>query len=511
MAHDRTDPARGTLLDLDLDLDLELDPDGEQGGEPGGRSAGPLHLRLARALRAAVTGGRIVAGSVLPPSRALAADLGCSRWVVTEAYSQLIAEGYLEARSGSATRVCAGAVPVPGRGRAGREAPWNPEYDMVPGMPDLRAFPRKRWADAVREAAGSLPSAELGYPDPAGHHRLRQRLAAHLVRGRGASLDADRLMVCGGTLDGVLRLCRAVRADGHTHVALEDPGWSRLSAAVAAAGLVPVAVPVDGDGLRVELLSRMPQVRAVIVAPAHQFPTGVVLTPPRRAELIAWARSVDGLVMEDDYDAEFRYDRHPVGSLQGMDPERVALLGSISKTLSPALRIGWVAAPPRWIDGLRAANAAVAPPPVIDQEAFAGFLDAGAYDRHLRASRLRYRRRRDALLGEIASSLPGHQISGAAAGFHLLLHLTDCAAADVVREAARRDVRLADLDEYRMAAGPRGATLVLGYGNLADAAVPGAVRRLSEAVHVAEAVHEARRRAGPPLRPAAGDASRAVV
>ncbi|MFC9602252.1 PLP-dependent aminotransferase family protein [Streptomyces niveus] len=467
MAHERTDPAWGTLLDL------------------GERAAGPLHLRLVRALRAAVVDGRIAPGSALPPSRALAADLGCSRWVVTEAYAQLVAEGYLEARSGSATRVrTAAAGPAPTYERRPRHEPWKPEFDMLPGMPDLRAFPRKRWADAVREATGSLTTAEFGYPDPAGHHGLRQRIAAYLVRGRGAALDAGQLVVCGGTLDGVLRLSRALRAAGHTHVALEDPGWSRLRAAVTAAGLTPVAVPVDDDGLRVDLLRREPHVRAVIVAPAHQFPTGVVLTPPRRAELIAWAREMDGLVMEDDYDAEFRYDRHPVGTLQGMDPERVALLGSLSKTLSPALRIGWAVVPPRLLDGLYAVDAVGSPPPVIDQAAFSGFLESGAYDRHLRASRLRYRRRRDSLLTEIAERLPRQRVSGAAAGFHLLLHLTGCAAGDVVGGAARRDVRLADLAEYEAGQGgpAPGATLVIGYGNLADAAVAGAVRRLADAI-----------------------------
>ncbi|WP_405821728.1 PLP-dependent aminotransferase family protein [Streptomyces sp. NBC_00838] len=467
MAHEPTDPAWGTLLDL------------------GERAAGPLHLRLVRALRAAVVGGRIAPGSALPPSRALAADLGCSRWVVTEAYAQLVAEGYFEARSGSATRVrTTAAGPAPSYERRPRHEPWKPEFDMLPGMPDLRAFPRKRWADAVRDAAGSLTPAEFGYPDPAGHDGLRQRIAAYLVRGRGAALDAGQLVVCGGTLDGVLRLSRALRTAGHTHLALEDPGWSRLRAAVTAAGLTPVAVPVDDAGLRVDLLRREPHVRAVIVAPAHQFPTGVVLTPPRRAELIAWARETDGLIMEDDYDAEFRYDRHPVGTLQGMDPERVALLGSLSKTLSPALRIGWAAVPPRLLDGLYAADAVGSPPPVIDQAAFSGFLRSGSYDRHLRASRLRYRRRRDVLLTEIAERLPRHRVSGAAAGFHLLLHLMGCAAADVVGGAARRDVRLADLAEYGAGKGgsARGATLVIGYGNLADTAVAGAVRRLADAI-----------------------------
>lgn len=246
----------------------------------------------------------------------------------------------------------------------------------------------------------------------------------------------------------MLRLSRVLRAAGHTHVALEDPGWSRVRTAVTAAGLTAVAVPVDDEGLRVDLLRREPRVRAVIVAPAHQFPTGVVLTPPRRAELIAWARESDGLIMEDDYDAEFRYDRHPVGTLQGMAPERVALMGSLSKTLSPAMRIGWAVVPPDLLDGLYAAEAVGSPPPVIDQAAFSRFLESGSYDRHLRASRLRYRRRRDTLLTEIAERLPHHRVSGAAAGFHLLLHLTGCAAGDVVRAAARRDVRLVDLAEY---------------------------------------------------------------
>lgn len=470
MAHPRTDPAWGTLIDV------------------GERAAGPLHLRLVRALRSAVVDGRIAPGSALPPSRSLAADLGCSRWVVTEAYGQLVAEGYFEARAGSATRVRTEP--------AGRRAPYQPpvqravrrpEFDMLPGMPDLREFPRKRWADAVREATGTLTPTEFGYPDPAGHHALRERIAAYLVRGRGASLDAGQLVVCGGTLDGVHRLCRALRAAGHTHVAMEDPGWSRLRTAVTAAGLTVVATPLDDDGLRVDVLRREPHVRAVLVAPAHQFPTGVVLSPPRRAELVAWARESDGLILEDDYDAEFRYDRRPVGSLQGMAPERVALLGSLSKTLSPALRIGWTVVPQGLLDQVHAANPVAAPPPVIDQMAFSRFLESGAYDRHLRAARLRYRRRRDHLLTEIAELLPRHRVSGAAAGFHLLLHLTGCAAGDVVRGAARRDVRLADLARYEAGEGGsgRGPALVIGYGNLADSALPGAVRRLADAIREA--------------------------
>ncbi|OSC75726.1 PLP-dependent aminotransferase family protein [Streptomyces sp. WA6-1-16] len=471
MTHDRerTGPAWGTFLEL-------ADPAG-----------GPLHTRLARALRDAVADGRLAAGSTLPASRVLAADLRCSRWVVTEAYAQLVAEGHFEARSGSATRVRAHAGTAATRHPGASPARWTPRFDLLPGIPDLRAFPRKRWADMVRAATTELTWDELGYPDAAGLPRLRRQLASYLARGRGARVEPEQLVVCAGTLDGVLRLCRTLRAAGHTRVAIEDPGWTQLRLTVAAAGLTPVPVPVDGQGLRVDLLRREAAVRAVIVAPAHQFPTGVVLAPARRAELADWAREVDGLIMEDDYDAEFRYDRHPVGALQGMAPDHVALLGSLSKTLSPAVRLGWIAAPGRWTEALVARDTGGAPPPVIDQDAFSRFLTSGSYDRHLRASRLRYKRRRDRLLRELAAHLPGAAVGGAAAGFHLLLPLRDCPADAVVKEAAGHDVRLASLDDYRTVPEEPGpdasaSTLVVGYGNLTDQAVPEAVRRLAAAV-----------------------------
>ncbi|WP_405508958.1 PLP-dependent aminotransferase family protein [Streptomyces cyaneofuscatus] len=479
---EQTGPAWGTFL--------ELEPPAE----------GPLHARLARALRTAVTSGRLAAGSTLPASRVLAADLRCSRWVVTEAYAQLVAEGYFEARSGSATRVRArtgGSVRGGGREDGDR---WTPRYDLLPGVPDLRAFPRKRWADMVRAATTELTWDELGYPDAAGLPRLRRQLAAYLARGRGARVEPGQLVVCAGTLDAVMRLCRSLRAAGHTHVAVEDPGWTQLRLTVAAAGLTPVPIPVDEHGLRVDLLREAGGVRAVIVAPAHQFPTGVVLAPTRRAELADWAREMDGLVMEDDYDAEFRYDRHPVGALQGVAPEHVALLGSLSKTLSPAVRLGWIAAPERWTDALTARDTGGTPPPVIDQDAFTRFVSSGSYDRHLRASRLRYKRRRDHLLRELEARLPGQPVGGAAAGFHLLLPLADCPAGALVEEAARADVRLASLDDYRAAPAatdtPTASTLVVGYGNLTDQAVPGAVQRLAHAIERVRAQSTARRGVG---------------
>jgi GntR family transcriptional regulator / MocR family aminotransferase len=470
MAESQTNLAWDTLLEV--------------GGRPG-----PLHARVAAALREAIHDGRLPAGSALPPSRVLAETLGCSRWVVTEAYAQLAAEGYLAARVGSGTRVrplgpaAAGRPPPapPGAARA-------PRIDLAPGLPDLRFFPLGRWVATLRSVAASLPHAELGYPDPAGHPRLRQVLAGYLERVRGARVDPAQVTVCRGVADATGRLCRALRAAGIGAVAVEDPGWHRLRAAAAAAGLRLVPVGVDADGLRVAELDRDPAVRAVIVGPTHQFPTGVVLSPERRAALLAWARRVDGIVLEDDYDAEFRYDRRPVGTVQGTDPSRVALAGSLSKTLSPALGIGWLVTPPAWTGPLREVAGPPAWPSTLDQLTFAAFLQSGAYDRHLRAARTRYRRRRDRLVRALAAHLPGTRPLGVAAGLHLLVHLEGAAdAAEVVARAAAAGIRVANLDAYRAGPDPATPGLVLGYGNLADGQVEEAVALLAAAVRGAPA------------------------
>jgi len=465
MSGSRTNLAWDTLLEL------------------GDAAFGPLHARLSGALRQAIRAGRLPAGSALPPSRQLATDLGCSRWVVTEAYAQLAAEGWLQARVGSGTRV----RPL-GAAAAGRPAPdappaRAPRIDLAPGLPDLRSFPLGRWLGALRSVASTLPYAELGYPDPSGHPRLRRVLAEYLARVRGALVDPELVTVCRGVADGTGRVCQALRAAGVGAVAVEDPGWHRLRQAAAGAGLRVVPTRVDAQGLRVGDLDGHPEVRAVIVSPTHQFPTGVVLSAERRAALLAWARRVDGLILEDDYDAEFRYDRRPVGTMQGTDPSRVVLLGSLSKTLSPALGIGWVATPPAWAGPVRAATGHRSWPSTLDQLAFAAFLSDGAYDRHLRAARKRYRLRRDRLVRALAGRLPGARLLGVAAGLHLLVLLddrVDCAA--VVARAAAAGMRVANLDTYRSRDDAIGPGLVLGYGNLADTQVEEAVALLAATV-----------------------------
>jgi GntR family transcriptional regulator/MocR family aminotransferase len=451
--------------------------------EVGDARHGPLHARLSSALREAIRDGRLPPGSALPPSRVLAEDLDCSRWVVTEAYAQLAAEGYVDARVGSATR-----VRTLGRAAEGRPAPEAqqavaPRIDLAPGLPDLRAFPLGRWVSALRSVAGSLPYSELGYPDVTGHPRLRRILAEYLTRVRGALVDPADVTVCRGVADGTGRLCQAMQAAGIGAVAVEDPGWHRLREAAASAGLRVVPTRVDAHGLRVGDLDDDPAVRAVIVSPTHQFPTGVVLSAERRNALLHWAHRVDGVILEDDYDAEFRYDRRPVGTMQGTDRSRVVLLGSLSKTLSPALGIGWVVTPPAWTEPLRATTGPPAWPSTLDQLAFAAFLQAGSYDRHLRAARKRYHLRRDRLVRALAERLPNARVLGVAAGLHLLVHLDgllDVAA--IVSHSATSGLRVASLDTYRCRDDAIGPGLVLGYGNLADLQVDEAVDLLATAV-----------------------------
>jgi GntR family transcriptional regulator/MocR family aminotransferase len=464
-------------------------------GVPDGTGPRALHARLAQALRTAIRAGVLHPGRVLPPSRILAADLGCSRWAVNEAYQQLAAEGYIDARVGSGTRVVWRdrpdvAVPAPPapHGRAAGT-------DLAPGLPDLRAFPLAQWLAALRSAAATLPHQRLGYRSPAGEPELRQVLAGYLRRVRGAAVHPDDLTVCSGVTDAVTRLCLAARERGVRAAAVEDPGWTRLRDTIAATGLRVIPVPVDEQGLRADLLDRRRDLGLAVVTPAHQFPTGVVLSPQRRRALLDWARRVDGLIIEDDYDAEFRYDRRPVGAVQGTDPRRVALAGSVSKTLSPALGLGWLATPPHWT---AAVQSGLALPSILDQHAFASLVDTGGYDRYLRNARKRYRARRDVLVHALNGYLPQWTVSGVAAGLHLVVRLEPTAGVGgpdgpaIVRAAADAGLRIACARQYRVRNRSLDDALVLGYGNLADGEVTAAASKLAVAIASAGRIKRAR-------------------
>lgn len=451
------------------------------------RSVGRLAGQVAAGLRAAIRDGRLVAGTRLPSSRDLARDIDVSRGVVVTAYEQLIAEGFLLARRGDGTRVAPLArpdVPLsdPAEGWPSDELLTEPiPYDLRPGQPDLAAFPRESWGLAMRTVLRTIPNSELAYPDPAGALALRAELAGYLGRVRAAHVTTERVVVMNGVAHGLSAIAHLLAEDGHRALAVEDPTSHRQLPTLDAAGLGLVRIPVDDEGIDVRRLAAS-GARAVLVTPAHQYPTGVVLSPGRRAELIAWAREVRGLVIEDDYDAEFRYDREPVGCLQGVEPDRVVLAGSVSKALAPALRLGWLVAPPELARRLRIYRERTdLGSPVLEQLALAHLIASGGYDRHLRGMRRRYRARRDALADALRVQLPDARVQGVAAGLHLYVELPPGPdELKVIAGAARSGVALHGAAPMWSAPAP--AALVIGYARANEARLAAAVEIIAEVV-----------------------------
>lgn len=439
-------------------------------------SAGGRGRAVEAALRAAIRDGQLAPGLRLPSSRDLAAQLGVARGTVTAAYGQLVAEGYLTAQRGSGTTVAAAlGQPVPHALPTPPATPWR--YDLKPGLPALSEFPRAEWVAATRSALTELPDEALGYPDPAGLLDLRAELAAYLGRVRAVTAGADDIVITHGGAEALSMLAAVLRADGHHVIGVEDPGHPGQADLLQEHGLRSVPVPVDDDGI---VVSAIPDgCRAVLVTAAHQFPLGVALHPDRRHALLAWARSCDGVVIEDDYDAEHRYDRPALRAMQAMDPMRVAYLGSVSKTLAPALRLGWLVLPPvlhaKTVTRKQLTDLGCSPLP---QAAFARLLRSGGYDRHLRRTRTTYRRRRDALLTALAELLPTWQPIGVAAGLHVVLRLpggTDDAT--VQRELAKRGVNALALSGYTRRGTYPG--LVIGYAATTPDRLRSAVREIA--------------------------------
>jgi GntR family transcriptional regulator/MocR family aminotransferase len=431
---------------------------------------GPAYRRLSDAIRAAIQRGQLRPDDPVPSSRRLADDLGVSRWVVTEAYEQLVAEGYLVTRSGSGTRVATRAAP---RMRPERMPPARPvqspsatpsmTLDLRPGRPDLSEFPRTAWVKVYREAVRRLASEELGFPPVQGLLELRTVLADYLRRIRGIDADPDQILITRGTTHGMRLLSRVLAGRGPGRLAVEDPGWPQLPEVAADHGLKVISISVDEHGLDVVALPA--NITAVLVTPAHQFPTGVALSTARRSELLEWAAQRGGLVIEDDYDAEFRYDHRPVGALAGLDSARVAYLSSVSKTLAPALRLGWMFLPGS-IGAAVAAEAVRDPgPSTLDQIALAHFIKSGGYDRHLRRMRRHYRERRDGLTSALQAAAPKLTVRGVAAGLHLLIDLsTNRQEAITVQRLAWHGILVMPLQRYQRKVTNHG--IVVNYAQL---------------------------------------------
>ncbi|MEU1500913.1 PLP-dependent aminotransferase family protein [Streptomyces sp. NPDC005732] len=461
---------------IGADLHLEL-------SGPGGRRAA-----LIRALREAVRDGRLAPGTRLPPYRSLAADLGMARNTVADAYAELVAEGWLTARQGSGTQVASpltrwgNSASSGAAARVPRKTPAavrGPRHDLRQGTPDASSFPRSAWLASYRRALQQAPHEAFGPGGPAGRPELREALAAYLTRTRGVRAEPERIVICSGFAHA-LRLLFPQVLRGPLAVEAYGLGFHRELLTASSTRTVPLAL--DEDGARVDGLGRE---RAVLLTPAHQFPTGGPLHPARRAAVVDWARARGGLVLEDDYDGEFRYDRRPVGALQGMDPERVVHIGSVSKSLSPALRLGWMVLPERYVDAVLAAKGErEAWASALDQLTLADFLAAGSYDRHVRRMRQRYRTRRDRLVAALAERAPHIEVTGIAAGLHAVLRLPPGTERSAVEAAARRGVALDGLAGFRH---PRAAAslpdgLVVGYATPPEHAYGAALEALCEAL-----------------------------
>jgi GntR family transcriptional regulator/MocR family aminotransferase len=449
---------------------------------------------LAAQLRVAMSDGRLPVGSRLPATRVLAAELTVSRGVVTEAYQRLTEDGHVAGRGRGGTVVVAVPVSVPEHDApAGSttdifgSVPGNEifdtyravpaRYDLSPGVPDLAAFPRAAWLRAERAVFNSLEPSAFGYGDPRGTPSMRLAVANWLARTRGIRAYPGEVVIVSGVAQALGLLAQVLRADGITQVAVEDPGSLGVRQTLVNCGLQTPPVEVDSAGLRVDCLVAS-GVGAVMLTPAHQFPTGVILDGDRRRQLMRWG----GLIIEDDYDAEHRYDRPPVPALRAMLAEHVCYAGSVSKLLAPALRIGWVLVPSRYREALVAAkrnadlgNAA------LPQLVLAELMSSGELERQLRFLRRLHIRRRDAMISAVRTHLPGAVVHGAAAGLHLMITFdADFADVDLAAAALAHGVKVQPLSWHCQR--PNRPGLIMGYAANPPTEIAEGIRILGQVV-----------------------------
>ena len=445
----------------------------------------PLGRQIEDQLRDRIRTGRLAPGDELPSTRALAVQLEVSRRLVVETYAQLSVEGYLDVRQGARPTVSGNHAVARTDTRDEEDADPPPLYDLRPSVPDLSGFPRASWLRSLRAASSAVTDSDLGYGDPRGVLELRAAVAAYLARVRGVATSPARIVVTSGYTQALNLVCAVLADRGVTSIALEAPSNPEQAEIAARADLAPTGVPVDELGVRIDRLAET-TAGAAVVTPAHQHPTGVVLAADRRAQLLDWLRATGAYAIEDDYDAEYRYDRQAIGALQGLDPNVVVYAGSVSKILAPALRLGWLALPGELVRPVAAAKLlADQGSPRLDQLALADFLVRGELDRHLRRMRTIYRRRRDALQAALADHLPRATVTGVAAGLHLALRIPGTDERAVRVAASERRVLLGVLSDYFDPPGDRAPTVLLGFARLPEAGAVPAARLLAEIVAAA--------------------------
>ena len=446
---------------------------------------GDLHLDLGgrvrsgleRGLREAIRDGRLRPGTRLPSSRALAADLGMARNTAADAYAQLIAEGWLASRQGAGTWVAEHRVSQPEERAAAGVPSAMPRHDLRPGVPDLSAFPRTGWVAALRRALATAPLDVMGYADPRGLPQLRAALSEYLSRARGVAIAPERVVICSGFAEGLGLVCEALRRRRSRSLVIEGYGHALHRHIAEAAGLSVQAVPVDLSGAAIDAMG---SAGALLLTPAHQFPLGVPLHPERRRRAIDWAVDLGGVIIEDDYDGEFRYDRQAVGAMQALAPEHIVYAGTASKSLAPGLRLAWLVLPSGLVDEVIAVKRAVHRlSSSLDQLALAEFIASGAYDRHVRRVRLAYRRRRDRLIAGLHRQAPDVRVTGLAAGLHAIVQLPSGRSEDeVVARAAERGLALQGLATFRLGAQECDPALVVGYARPPEHTFSAALARL---------------------------------
>jgi GntR family transcriptional regulator / MocR family aminotransferase len=435
---------------------------------------------LEDALRSAIQSRRLTAGTTLPSTRALAGDLGIARGTVVAAYDQLFAEGYLVVRRGIGTQVAdlgpatAAAAERPDRGIV--------RLDLRPGTPDVTSFPSSTWMRCMRRALAAAPSSALGYGDVRGRRELRNALVDYLGRTRGVHAAPEQIMITAGITHALSLLSVGLTAAGHTSVAMENPGFAMHRPVVRQAGQRVIALPVDEHGADIDRIADLGTgaPSAVVVTPAHQYPTGVTLHPSRRQALTTWARASGGLIIEDDYDGEFRYERQPIGALQGTAPDQVVYLGTTSKTLAPGLRLGWMVLPHRLIDSLTEVKLRTdLSAPAITQLTLAELITSHGYDRHIRTMRFRYRRRRDQLVRALEAIEPD-LVSGVAAGLqaHVRLPAGGPTEEQIIAAAAAEGLALDGMSQHWHGGSPPSAGLLIGFSKASETAYPAAVSLL---------------------------------
>jgi len=462
-------------------------------GKKRATSGADLHLELAgsrrraaaleHAFREAIQSGRLHPGTRLPSSRALAQDLGIARNTIVEAYGQLVAEGWLTAVTGSGTQVADRVIEtVPAAAPGPAREPRAIRYDLRPGHPDPSSFPRAAWLAAARRALHAAPASALAYGDPRGRPELRHALASYLSRARGVRADAERIVVCNGFTQALSLMCEVLAGRGAKTLAAEAYGHRSYRSLASARGLEVREAPIDADGAVVDEFG---DAHAALLTPAHQFPLGMAMTARRRTQAVRWASAARGtgdgaLVIEDDYDGEFRYDRQAIGAMQALAPHCVAYAGTASKALAPGVRLGWLVLPAHLVEEFAAAKAlADRQTSALDQLTLAELIGSGGYDRHIRRCRLMYRRRRDRLVELLREQAPRARVTGVAAGMHAVLELpAGWDEDDIIERARTRGLALEGLGAYGTLDGTRPPALIIGYGTPPAHAYTAALARL---------------------------------